>query len=119
MCEENTSWDGNKVASLGLFRDICLWRRSFFDLSVVKRVGCFLSSLGYQQLLQPVSALPSSTKCIKKVTLEEQYITLMDAAGRVTDQWCREKFIQEADNVLMHINAQVLKKRQEFNAMSA
>ena len=53
------------------------------------------------------------------MTLEEQYITLMDAAGRVTDQWCRDKFIQEADNVLMHINAQVMKNRQELNAMSA
>ena len=53
------------------------------------------------------------------MTLEEQYITLMDAAGRVTDEWCREKFIQEADNILMHINAQVLKKRQELNAISA
>ena len=53
------------------------------------------------------------------MTLEEQYITLMDAAGRVTDQWLRDKFIQEADTVLMHINAQVLKNRQELNAMSA
>ena len=52
------------------------------------------------------------------MTLEEQYITLMDAAGRVTDQWVREKFIQEADNVLMHINAQVLKNMKEFNALS-
>ena len=53
------------------------------------------------------------------MTLEEQYLALMDAAGRVADQWCREKFIQEADNVLMHINAQVLKNRQELNAMAA
>ena len=53
------------------------------------------------------------------MTLEELYITLMDAAGRVADQWCRKKFIQEADNVLMHINAQVLKNRQELNTMSA
>ena len=53
------------------------------------------------------------------MTLEEQYITLMDAAGRVTDEWCREKFILEADNVLLHINAQVLKNRQQLNAMSA
>jgi hypothetical protein len=53
------------------------------------------------------------------VTLEDQYITLMDAAGRVTDEWCREKFIQEADNVLLHINAQVLKNRQELNPLSA
>jgi len=53
------------------------------------------------------------------VTLEEQYITLMDAAGRVTDEWCLERFIQEADNVLLNINAQVLKNRQELNAMSA
>ena len=52
------------------------------------------------------------------MTLEEQYITLMDAAGRVSDEWCREKFIQEADNVLMHINAQVLNNREEFNALS-
>ena len=66
-----------------------------------------------------MSALPLSINCIKKVTLEEQYITLMDAAGRVSDEWYREKFIQEADNVLMHINAKVLKNRQEFNAMSA
>ena len=29
-----------------------------------------------------------------------------------------EKIIQEVDNVLIHINAQVLKSRQEFNAMS-
>ncbi|WP_257928611.1 hypothetical protein [Synechococcus sp. CC9605] len=43
----------------------------------------------------------------------------MDAAGWVSDEWCREKFIQEADNVLMHINAQVLKNRQEFNSMAA
>tara|TARA_B100002051_G_scaffold256260_1_gene272624 strand:- start:378 stop:539 length:162 start_codon:yes stop_codon:yes gene_type:complete len=53
------------------------------------------------------------------VTLEDQYITLMESAGRVSDEWCREKFIQEADNVLMHINVQVLKNRQEFNSMSA
>ena len=53
------------------------------------------------------------------MTLEEQYITLMDAAGRVTDEWCREKFIQEADNVLLHINAKVLKNRQQLNVMSA
>ena len=53
------------------------------------------------------------------MTLEEQYITLMDAAGRVTDQWYRDNIIQEADNVLLHINAQVLKNRQELNAMSA
>ena len=36
-----------------------------------------------------------------------------------SDEWCREKFIQEADNVLLHINAQVLKNRQELTAMSA
>ena len=53
------------------------------------------------------------------MTLEEQYITLMDAAGRVTDEWYREKFIQEAANVLLHINAQVLKNKQELNAMPA
>ena len=52
------------------------------------------------------------------MSLEEQYITLMDAAGRVSDEWCRDKFIQEADNILMHINAQVLKNRQELNSMS-
>ncbi len=52
------------------------------------------------------------------MTLEEQYIILMDAAGRVSDEWCREKFIQEADNVLIYINAQVLKNRQDFNALS-
>ena len=51
--------------------------------------------------------------------IRDRYITLMDAAGRVTDEWFREKFIQEADNVLMHINAQVLKNRQELNAMAA
>ena len=56
---------------------------------------------------------------MKVVTLEDQYITLMEAAGRVPDEWCREKFIQEADIVLMHINAQVLKNRQEFNTMAA
>ena len=56
---------------------------------------------------------------MKVVTLEDQYITLMEAAGRVPDEWCREKFIQEADNVLMHINAQVLKNRQDFNSMAA
>ena len=56
---------------------------------------------------------------MKYVTLEDQYIILMDAAGRVSDEWCREKFIQEADNILMHINAQVLKNIQELNAMSA
>ena len=56
---------------------------------------------------------------MKVVTLEDQYITLMNAAERVADQWCREKFIQEADNVLIHINAQVLKNRQELNTMSA
>ena len=53
------------------------------------------------------------------MTLEEQYITLMDAAGRVSDEWCREKFIQEAGNVLLHLNAQVLKNRQELKALSA
>ena len=52
------------------------------------------------------------------MTLEEQYIILMDAAGRVSDEWCREKFIQEEDNVLIYINAQVLKNRQDFNALS-
>ena len=52
------------------------------------------------------------------MALEEQYITLMDSAGRGTDQWCRDKFIQEVDTVLMYINAQVLKNRQELNAMS-
>ena len=56
---------------------------------------------------------------MKYVTLEDQYITLMEAAGRVSDEWCREKFIQEADNVLMHINAQVLKNCQEFYSMAA
>ena len=66
-----------------------------------------------------MSALPLLINCIKYVTLEEQYITLMDAARRVSDEWCREKFIQEADSVLLHINAQVLKNRQELNAMSA
>ena len=53
------------------------------------------------------------------MTLEEQYITLMDAAGWVSDEWYREKFIQEADNVLLQINAQILKNRQEFDAMAA
>ena len=46
-------------------------------------------------------------------------MTLMDAAGRVSDEWFQGKFIQEVDNVLMHINVQVLKNRNEFNAMSA
>ena len=49
------------------------------------------------------------------MALEDQFVTLTDAAGRVTDEWCREKFIQEADNVLLHINAQVLKNRQELD----
>jgi hypothetical protein len=52
------------------------------------------------------------------VTLEDQYITLMDAAERVSDEWCREKFIQEADNVLMRINSLVVKNRREFNPIS-
>ena len=79
----------------------------------------FLSGLRYQQLLQLELVLRRSINRLKVVTLEDQYITLMEAAGRVPDEWCREKFIQEADNVLMHINAQVMKNRQELNAMSA
>ena len=53
------------------------------------------------------------------MTLEEEYITLMDAAGWVPDEWCREKFIQEADNVLLQINAQILKNKKEFDSMAA
>ena len=53
------------------------------------------------------------------MSLEEQYITLMDAAGRASDEWCRDKFIQEADKVLMHINAQILRNKQEFKTMAA
>ena len=53
------------------------------------------------------------------MTLEEEYITLMDAAGWVADEWYREKFIQEADNVLLQINAQILKNKQEFDSMAA
>ena len=53
------------------------------------------------------------------MTLEEQYITLMDAAGWVSVEWYREKFIQEADNVLLQINAQILKNKQEFDSMAA
>ena len=85
----------------------------------MKRAVFLLSSFRYQQLLQPELVLRRSINRLKVVTLEDQYITLMEAAGRVSDEWCREKFIQEADNVLMHINAQVLKNRQEFNSMAA
>ena len=53
------------------------------------------------------------------MTLEDQYITLIEAAGRLSDEWCRDKYIQEADNVLTHINAQVLKNRHELNSMAA
>ncbi|AII48866.1 hypothetical protein KR52_06885 [Synechococcus sp. KORDI-52] len=53
------------------------------------------------------------------MTLEEQYITLMNAAGRVPDEWCRDKFVQEADNVLMHIKKQSLSNEQDFKSMAA
>ena len=56
---------------------------------------------------------------MKYVKLEDKYITLMEVNGRVSDKWCRGKFIQEADNVLILINAQVLKNRQVFNSMAA
>lgn len=118
MRTDITSWDGNKVASLRLFQALCLWRRAFW-LPKYEESLLFLSGLRYQQLLQPELVLRRSTIRLKVVTLEDQYITLMNAAGRVSDEWCREKFIQEADNVLMHINAQVLKNRQELNSMAA
>ena len=91
----------------------------FFWLPKHEENLLFLSGLRYQQLLQPELVLRRSINRLKVVTLEDQYITLMEAAGRVSDEWCREKFIQEADNVLMHINAQVLKNRQEFDSMAA
>ena len=92
---------------------------AFFYCPDVKRAVCLLWGFRYQQLLQPELVLRRLINCSKVVTLEDQYITLMEAAGRVSDEWCREKFIQEADNVLMDINAQVLKNRQEFNSMAA
>ena len=52
------------------------------------------------------------------MTLEEQYVALMEAAGRISDEWCREKFIEEADNVLLQINAQVLKNKQEVDSVA-
>ncbi|EAU73371.1 hypothetical protein RS9916_27709 [Synechococcus sp. RS9916] len=52
------------------------------------------------------------------MTLEEQYVTLMEAAGRISDEWCREKFIEEADNVLLQINAQVLKNKREVDSIA-
>ena len=52
------------------------------------------------------------------MTLEEQYVTLMEAAGWISDEWCREKFIEEADNVLLQINAQVLKNKQEVDSIA-
>ena len=52
------------------------------------------------------------------MTLEEQYVTLMEAAERISDEWCREKFIEEADNVLLQINAQVLKNKQEVDSIA-
>ena len=51
------------------------------------------------------------------MTLEEQYITLMEAAGRISDEWCREKFIEEADNVLLQINAQVLRNKRDVESV--
>ena len=53
------------------------------------------------------------------MTLEEQYTTLMNAACRVSDEWCRDKFVQEADNVLMHIKKQALSNEQDFKSMAA
>ena len=72
-----------------------------------------------QSLLRCKLVLTTFTQLNRVMTLEEQYITLMDAAGWVSDEWYREKFIQEADNVLLQINAQILNNRQEFDSMAA
>ena len=72
-----------------------------------------------QSLLRYKLVLTIFTQLNLVMTLEEEYITLMDAAGWVPDKWYREKFIQEADNVLLQINAQILKNKQEFDSMAA
>ena len=46
------------------------------------------------------------------MTLEEQYETLMDAAERAPDQWSYDKFTQEAENVLLQMNAQILENKK-------
>jgi len=48
------------------------------------------------------------------MTLEEQYETLMDAAERAPDQWSYDKFTQEAENVLLQMNAQILENKKQF-----
>ena len=50
------------------------------------------------------------------MTLEEQYLTLMDAAERAPDAWAHKKFVQEAENVLMLMNGQILQNKQDFNS---
>ena len=94
------------VGSEGLLR-FCL-----FELEKNELFRC-------QSLLRCRLALTFFCQLNRVMTLEEQYITLMDAAGWVSDEWYREKFIQEADNVLLQINAQILKNRQEFDSMAA
>ena len=72
-----------------------------------------------QSLLRYKLVLTIFTQLNRVMTLEEEYITLMDAASWVSDEWYREKFVQEADNVLLQINAQILKNKQEFDSMAA
>ena len=72
-----------------------------------------------QSLLRYKLVLTIFSQLNRVMTLEEEYITLMDAASWVSDEWYREKFVQEADNVLLQINAQILKNRQEFDSMAA
>ena len=50
------------------------------------------------------------------MTLEEQYLTLMDAAERAPDAWAHKKLVQEAENVLMLMNGQILQNKQDFNS---
>lgn len=50
------------------------------------------------------------------MTLEEQYLTLMDAAERAPDAWAQKKFVQEAENVLMLMNGQILQNKQDFDS---
>lgn len=52
------------------------------------------------------------------MTLEEQYLTLMDAAERTPDAWAHKKFVQEAENVLMLMNGQILQNKQDCNNSS-
>ena len=70
-----------------------------------------------RNLLRNLLIVASFLKAISAMTLEEQYNTLMEAAGRISDQWCRDKFIEEADSVLLQINAQVLKNKQEVESI--